>query len=86
MDDRLSLKRSYRPNPDMKGYVSCTDLGILELVSECRELTGTTLMITVRTRRVNDETCLLPRSKSLSLEVPLAPMHVQNLEFHGKHG
>lgn len=34
----------------------------------------------------NDQTCLLPRSEKLSLEVPMAPVDVQALAFHTGHG
>ncbi len=59
-----------------------------ELVSECRALEKTeeTLLISVRYQACDEETCLLPTSRSLELTVPLKAMHVQNLGFHDKHG
>ncbi len=59
-----------------------------ELLSEMRplETDSTTIEVTVRYQACDDDTCLLPRSEKLSLEVPMAPVDVQALSFHTGHG
>lgn len=58
------------------------------LLSEMRPLDEleTTIDVHVRYQACDDETCLLPRNRKLTLKVPMAPVDVQALPFHQGHG
>ena len=59
-----------------------------ELASETRPLDWDSVPIEVKIRyqACNDETCLLPQSKTLRLDVPLDVIDVPNLSVHTGHG
>lgn len=59
-----------------------------ELVSEVRPLDsdGIALDIKVRYQACNDSECLLPRTESLSLDVPMDVIDVPRLGIHTGHG
>lgn len=59
-----------------------------ELLSEMRPLDEkeTTIEVNIRYQACDDETCLLPRNRKLTLVVPMAPVDVQALPFHLGHG
>jgi len=59
-----------------------------ELASECHpvERTRATLEVTVHYQACNDSTCLLPKSETLLLEVPVLPVDVQSISLHQGHG
>ncbi|MFP6804740.1 MAG: redoxin domain-containing protein [Pseudomonadales bacterium] len=58
-----------------------------ELASECRSLQehSTRINIKLKYQACDDETCLLPQTSELTLEMPIEEMHVQNLGFHVGH-
>ena len=58
------------------------------LLSECRPLeqSSTTLEIDVRYQACDDRACLLPRSETLRLEVPMEAMDVPALRINLGHG
>ena len=58
------------------------------LLSEMRALDDleTTIDVNVRYQACDDDTCLLPRNRTLTLTVPMAPVDVQALPFHQGHG
>lgn len=59
-----------------------------ELVSETRPLDADRINLTVKVRHqaCNDTECLLPRTQTLSLDVPLDVIEVPRLSFHEGHG
>lgn len=59
-----------------------------ELVSECRPLDREDVEIDVRVdyQACDDRSCLPPRSEQLQLRVPLEPVDMPNLSFHGETG
>ena len=59
-----------------------------ELASEVRPLdqTSATLDITVRYQACDDRTCLLPRTETLRLEVPLDVIDIPAIPLHQGHG
>jgi hypothetical protein len=58
------------------------------LLSELRAITtpSITLEVTVRYQACNDETCLLPRTEKLPLEVGLEPVALPDLSLHSGGG
>jgi hypothetical protein len=58
------------------------------LLSEMRplETNETTIDVNIRYQACDDETCLFPRNRKLTLTVPMAPVDVQALPFHQGHG
>ena len=59
-----------------------------ELASETRPLDRdfVTLEVKVRTQACTDDVCLLPRTESLTLEVPLDVVDIPKLALHEGHG
>ena len=59
-----------------------------ELASETRPLdwSSVTLEVTIRTQACDDDTCLLPRTEKLSIEVPLDVIDIPKLSMHMGHG
>jgi hypothetical protein len=59
-----------------------------ELASETRPLDtdATHVQVTVRYQACNDDSCLLPRTEKLSLEIPLDVIDVPGLGMHTGHG
>ena len=57
-------------------------------VSECRPVDqeSVTLEVTVRYQACDDHDCLLPRTETLNLEVPVEPVDVQKIGIHAGHG
>jgi peroxiredoxin len=58
------------------------------LLSEMRplETNETTIDVNIHYQACDDDTCLLPRNRKLTLTVPMAPVDVQALPFHKGHG
>lgn len=58
------------------------------LLSEMRPLdtNETTIDVNIRYQACDDDTCLLPRNRKLTLTVPMAAVDVQALPFHQGHG
>ncbi len=61
---------------------------VAELVSECRPLDRDTVPIevTVRYQACDDSSCLAPKTEKLHLELPLEPVDMPDLAFHGETG
>ena len=59
-----------------------------ELASECRPLDApsTRLSIDIHYQACDDTTCLLPRHRQMTLELPLDVIEVPNLPMHTGHG
>ena len=59
-----------------------------ELASECRPLDApsTRLSIDIHYQACNDTTCLLPKHRHMTLELPLDVIEVPNLPMHTGHG
>jgi hypothetical protein len=59
-----------------------------ELVSETRPLDRETVTVEARVRyqACDDRVCLLPKTETLELEIPLDVIDVPNLPMHGDHG
>ena len=59
-----------------------------ELASECRPLDvpSTRLSIDIHYQACNDTTCLLPKHRHMTLELPLDVIEVPNLPMHTGHG
>ena len=59
-----------------------------ELASEVRPLDfdSVPIQVEVRYQACNDQTCLLPTTETLRLDVPLDVVDVPRLSFHGDHG
>lgn len=59
-----------------------------ELASETRplDMPTATIELTVRYQVCNDQTCLLPRTEKLSLELPLDVIDIPRLALHQGHG
>lgn len=59
-----------------------------ELVSETRPLTDrtATISVSVRYQACNEATCLLPKSETFELTLPLETVDVPNISLHRGHG
>ena len=59
-----------------------------ELASDCRALERdeARLNVTVRYQACDDETCLLPRTETLHVDVPILPADVPSISMHMGHG
>ncbi len=78
---------------ELRVWSGCFDIAVPfyptgELASEVRPLDRdrAPIEVTVRYQACDDETCLLPRTEKLSLELPLDVIDIPSLAMHRGHG
>ena len=85
--------RLTNPDVELQVWTGTVDIvipfyGVGELVSEVRPLDddSVTVEVAVRYQACDDDTCLLPRSETFKLEVPLEVVDVPAMPIHMGHG